>query len=216
MSEISFWRAAGITQIDILEEPMVSNPSQVFDSVFISIYEQHSEESKDLFYYIQRLLYQFRLSNAYEPKDILVEVYTRGIRALNKGTTITNPQGWIRRVALHVIQEFRRAADKINYSDLDDEPYLASVNSNCLSQLVFQNDLKTIRLAFEKLSLADQKLLEYRIIEGLSWRQIQIKLEQAEEDKTDADTLRVRGHRALKRLKDIYNEMRDKIKIDDL
>jgi len=186
---------------------------QQIDTVFQSLFDKHSPESSATFAYIQRLLYQFRLSKAYEVKDIIVEVYARGIKAIAQGQEIQTPQAWIKRAALNVIREFRRCTDKIQYQALDDHPNLASLDENMLSHLSTQEDLRVIQLAFNKLSSSDRNILDLRLIHELSWEDISSRLVPADEIANE-NSARQRGFRALRRLRAAYEELREDYKSD--
>jgi len=170
----------------------------------MSLYAAKSPESTALFSYIQRLLCQFRLKNAYEVKDIVVEVYARAIKAIATGAVINSPQAWIKRVSLNVIREFRRAADKINYTSLDEHPHLGASGEDYLSQMILKDDISIIFQAFEELSEQDQMILNLRIVHGLSWQEISCKLSLNGETMSE-NNLRQKGFRALRRLRSVYD-----------
>jgi RNA polymerase sigma factor (sigma-70 family) len=186
-----------------MNQPSVRTRQQI-DQVFTALYEAKSPESSSLFSYIQRLLGQFRLKTAYEVKDILVEVYARGIVALAKGKTIDNPQAWIKRVALNVIREFRRDADRVEYNSLDEQPYLAASAEDHLSKMILEDDAKIILQAFESLSEDDRFILDLRIVHGLSWQEISEHMAIQGIDVTE-NALRQKGFRALRRLRSFYD-----------
>lgn len=177
---------------------------QQIDEIFMSLYAAKSPESTALFSYIQRLLRQFRLKNAYEVKDIIVEVYARAIRAIDNGAVINSPQAWIKRVALNVIREFRRAVDKINYTSLDEHPHLGASDEDHLSQMILKDDISIIFQAFEELSDRDQMILNLRIVHGLSWQEISHELSVNGETMSE-NSLRQKGFRALRRLRSVYD-----------
>jgi RNA polymerase sigma factor (sigma-70 family) len=177
---------------------------QQIDAFFMSLYAAKSPESSALFAYIQRILCQFRLKNAYEVKDIVVEVYARAINTIAKGAVIDSPQAWIRRVALNVIREFRRAADKINYASLDEHPHLGASSEDHLSQMILKDDISIIFQAFEELSEQDQMILNLRIVHGLSWQEISHELSVNGETMNE-NNLRQKGFRALRRLRSVYD-----------
>jgi RNA polymerase sigma factor (sigma-70 family) len=177
---------------------------QQIDDIFMSLYAAKSPESTALFSYIQRLLCQFRLKNAYEVKDIVVEVYARAIKAIANGVVIDSPQAWIKRVALNVIREFRRAADKINYTSLDEYPHLGASGEDHLSQMILKDDISIIFQAFEELSEQDQMILNLRIVHGLSWQEISRELSLSGETISE-NNLRQKGFRALRRLRSVYD-----------
>jgi RNA polymerase sigma factor (sigma-70 family) len=179
-----------------------------FDAVFASIFEGKSPESISTLAYIRRLLYQYRLANVYEVKDIIVEVYARGIKSIVRGEVIHRPQPWIRRVALYVIREFRRAADRIQYNELNDDSYLIATESNTLSALILQDDLATIMQAFDELPEQDKRILHLRIVNGLSWQEISVELSHGG-SKMSESSLRQKGFRALRHLRAVYDSKQE-------
>ncbi|MBD3886264.1 sigma-70 family RNA polymerase sigma factor [Phormidium tenue FACHB-886] len=179
---------------------------QRFDADFETLYQAKSPDSHSLFLYVQRLLHQFRLGKAYEVMDILVEVYARGVKCIENGTNIVNSQAWTKKVALNVIREFRRAADKIDYYDLESQPQLAATSADVLSELVFESDLEVVQKSFGQLSLKDKSILQLRIVNGFSWQQISTLLTQEGEEISE-NVLRQRGYRALQRLRANYEQM---------
>jgi len=181
---------------------------QQIDEIFISLYEAKSPESTALFSYTQRILCQFRLKSAYEVKDIIVEVFARAIKSIANGKVIDNPQAWLRRVILNVIREFRRAADKVHYSSLDEHPYLGTSDENYLSQMILKDDISMILRAFEDLSDQDQTILTLRIMHGFSWQEISYQLSLTGDIMTE-NNLRQKGFRALRRLRSFYDREQD-------
>ncbi|MEM1173127.1 MAG: hypothetical protein AAGJ08_29720 [Cyanobacteria bacterium P01_H01_bin.35] len=74
-----------------------------FDLEFRELLHRNNPESDSLFIYIWMRLNQYKLNKLYQPNDILNEVYTRGIKALEKGKTINSISGWIRGTAYNYI-----------------------------------------------------------------------------------------------------------------
>jgi RNA polymerase sigma factor (sigma-70 family) len=190
-----------------MNQPSVRTRQQI-DQVFMALYEAKSPESSALFSYIQRLLGQFRLRTAYEVKDILVEVYARGIVTLAKGKTIDNPQAWIKRASLNVIREFRRDADRVKYNSLDEQPNLVGSGEDHLEKMILEDDVKIILQAFEELSEDDRYILDLRIVHGFSWQEISDHMAIQGIDVPE-NTLRQRGFRALRRLRSFYDSQEE-------
>jgi hypothetical protein len=65
-----------------------SEARQAFDAGMQALFEARDLDASTLCAAVQRMLYQFRLSTAYDVKDILVEVYARGVRLAEQGGTV--------------------------------------------------------------------------------------------------------------------------------
>jgi len=131
-------------------------------------------------------------------------VYARAIKAISNGKVINNPEAWLRRVALYTIREFRRAADKVNYSSLDEHPYLSASREDHLGEMILKDDISIILQAFKELSSQDQEILTLRIVHGLSWQEISQEL-SFNGERINENSLRQRGFRALRRLRSVYD-----------
>jgi len=177
-----------------------------FDQFFQTLFAIESPYADPLFGFIQNLLYKYRLSNAYEVKDILIEVYSRGVKHIEKGESIEKLCAWSKKVALNVIREFYRAAEQVSYYDLDTVPYLASTSEDFLSQLDFESDIRLLHLSLDALPSQDRQIIWFQFFEGLSWKEISVRLAQQGEAEISENALRQRGHRALKRMRSIYQE----------
>lgn len=180
-----------------------------FDAAIKSLLHPDSPDTYSLFAYIRRTLSQFRLSQAYEVKDVIIDVYTRGVKKLKSGGEIQIPLAWIRRTAYNVIRELRREADKTGYLDQDCEPVQAKID--LLSDVEFATDLKAIKIAFGKLKPQEQNILQLRVIEKLSWQEVGKCLVVVGEPIQNEVSLRQRGHRALKKLRCLYDQLKDNV-----
>jgi DNA-directed RNA polymerase specialized sigma24 family protein len=185
---------------------------QDLDAVINTLFSANNPDAIRTLAFVQRLLCQYGLSRTYEAKDILIEVYARAAKLTNAGTTIYNPLPWIRRTSLNVVREFKREAVKVEYYNLNNEP--AWSEGDFLSLIVFKYDLKAMRIAFERLEAADRDLLGLRVIQKLSWHDVNKHLVERGGDDQHESALRQQGFRALKKLKKIYMEEREQIQFD--
>jgi RNA polymerase sigma factor (sigma-70 family) len=181
---------------------MNEDSRQRFDMAVQALLDPDSPDTHSLYAFIQITLSQFRLSKAYEVKDIIIEVYTRGIKKLQSGDIIQIPLAWIRRTAHNVIRELRREADKTGYLDLDCVPVQDIAP---LSKIEFNGDLKAIKIAFNRLTLEEQNILKLRVIDQLSWQEVGKCLVIVGEPIQSEGNLRQRGYRTLKKLRKIYD-----------
>lgn len=183
----------------------MSDPRKQFDVAVRAIFDSHNPDSHSLFVFIKRLLIQYRLSGTYEVYDILTEAYNRGVKLIATGQTIRVPLGWLRRTSLNIIKEFRRRQDQLDNPRLD-LPHCNS--SDGLSDLIFEEDLIAVKLAFEKLDRESQFLLHQRIVQGQSWRDVGKAMVTTGGPELTEGALRQRGFKALHRLRQLYDEMR--------
>jgi DNA-directed RNA polymerase specialized sigma24 family protein len=187
----------------------------VFQDLFVKEKEEtkkENEEAKKLFAYLQRILYQFGIYKAYQPKDILAEVYARAVRFIERGGEIRLPLPWIRRTAYHIVRELKREMVRVADPDLEREPVWQGENS--ITGLMFREDWKAMQNAFEKLEVSEQNLLRCRVIRGLKWSEVNDCLVEFGEPRQSEHVLRQRGCRVLKKLRKIYEQDRDTSLID--
>jgi RNA polymerase sigma factor (sigma-70 family) len=182
---------------------------QRFDMAVQALLDPDSPDTYSLYAYIQITLKQFRLSQAYEVKDIIINVYARGINKLESGDIIRIPLAWMRRTAYNVIRELRRDADKAGYLDLDCIPSQSELDP--LSEIEFNGDLKAIKIAFNRLEAHEKNILQLRVVNQLSWQEVGKCLVIVGEPIQSESNLRQRGYRTLKKLRRIYDEVRDSI-----
>lgn len=193
---------------------MSLSPRQKLDKFFADLLAPNNPDARIVIAYIQKMLYQYGLWKAYDVKDILIEVYARGVRLVETGETIRIPIAWIKRTATNVIREFRREAERVDYYNLDHEPHWSD---DLLLYITFQYDLKAMKKAFERLAPDEQQLLNLRVVDQLSWSAVNQGLVAAGEPESKLEALRQRGLRVLKKLRKLYEEERKNIrfKFDD-
>jgi len=183
-----------------------------FDTQFRDLFYS-SDSGAHVLAYIRRTLLQFRLDGAYEVHDILVEVYTRGRRLIDKGENIHVLSAWTRCTAYNVIRELRRERDKVSdYLDLDNLP---SSKPNYLSELMMADEVMAMRSAFEQLNDDSRTILRLRVVEQMSWQDVRKKLATLKGSETPSENvLRQKCSRALRRLRAIYEEIQEQTSFD--
>jgi DNA-directed RNA polymerase specialized sigma24 family protein len=189
-------------------------PRERFDIAARAIFDAANPDTQSLFGYVQRLLYQYRLYHSYEVKNILTEVYARGVKKIEGGEEIKIPLAWFRRTSFHVVSEFRREADRVGYCDFEAIP---ANEENALLGIMADNDRKAIRIAVKLLTPDERRLLHLRVVKGLPWRDVGralVMAGDAEQEEQAEGTLRQRGYRALSKLRQLYDEVREEIPLD--
>ena len=180
-----------------------------FDLEFCELLHRNSHESDSLFVYIWMRINQFRLNKFYQPNDILNEVYKRGIKALEEGKTINSVSGWIRGTAYNYIRELSRKKSKTkSFEELSEkESKYVTKSLNLLQKYATiqdrfekaNNKIELLNEALKKLTLEEQRLLNYKEIQGLSWQEI-ASLEEYQGITPSA--LRKRKERVIKKLRE--------------
>jgi RNA polymerase sigma factor (sigma-70 family) len=147
----------------------------------------------------------------YNELEILSEAMLRGFDlVMSGGVEIVNPPAWIRKTALHCVQELWRRQCKqtpLDYECPDqNQPIL-------LDQLALKTDLEILDRAFKELDPEEQRLLYLRFFEGLPWLEIK-KLLEAEGKTVSEPALRKQKERIIKRLRWVYHSLRPLAKLD--
>ena len=197
-----------------LGESIKEQTKQKFDSEVEAILDQSNYYGHNLLSYINIKLILFNLNSTYSSYDILSETYIRGVKLIASGQTIAKPIPWFRVTSLNVIREISRNQKRQQLAEYTQavEDNLnelvvtsAEVESNLLSEEKVETGLDSVLKSFQDLEPGDQRILELRLIEGLTWKQVGKCLVAAGEKAQSIATLRKRGQRALERLRKIYH-----------
>lgn len=186
---------------------------QQFDTAIQAVFDIENPEARSLWANIARTLQQFRLVGTYDVREIVAEAYAVGVRQIERGHVIEKPLPWIRGTCLNVIRDLRRKQDKLDNPKLDPEGLV--VRNETFSNLILAEDQKAICLALATLSLDDRKLLCARIIENLSWQRIGEVFSCEATTDLNANAARQRGYRALQKLRQQYDAIRQEVSILD-
>lgn len=182
-----------------------------FDHAVQALFDSNNPESITFCASITRTLRQHRLSGTYDTKDIIAEAYARSVVKIEEGTLIQIPLAWLRRTCLNVIREFKREQTKIDKPKLDGDG--CSFGGEAIEKILIDEDLQAIRFALKKLSREDQQILHIRIVEGLSWQEIGERLAGVSASPIRTGTARQRGSRALLRLRQHYESIRNDVRL---
>lgn len=176
-----------------------------FKAVFATLLKNPVDS---IFPFILRKLNQCNLRNT-EPFEVLSEVYERGINSLKSGQKIDNPIGWIWKVTFYVIvHKVRQEVKKDRHSVEFDLIKYKIISDNYEDDFALDNSVHTKRKlaqqAFYKLEPQEQKILDLRLFQKLSWDKVSEALASEGEKIQSNATLRKRGQRATERLRKIY------------
>lgn len=197
--------------MEVVKELKHTENRKHFDQAVQALFDSSNPESITFCASITRLLRQYRLSGTYDAKEVISEAYARSVISIESGTLIRTPLAWLRRTCFNVIREFKRKQARLDKPKIDGEAY--SLGSSVIEKILLREDLKAIRLATEKLNLEDQEILQARIFRELSWQEIGERLYDADELPIKPGTARQRGSRALIRLRQNYELIRDAVQL---
>lgn len=209
--QLAWLKTTSLEIIQALDRERVENKRK-FNAVAQVLFD-HTNPSAHPFLASQaQKLRQFRLSGTYEVREIVTEAYLRGIKQIDSGTFIEIPLAWLRGTCLNIIRDLRRKQDRAERPRIDQTPW--EPGDVVFSKLMLKEDLRSIEIAAENLTPEEKQLLYNRICKGLSWQQIS-ELTSTSEQPLSPGTARQRGHRALKKLRQCYDSIRDTVKITD-
>ncbi|PSN12034.1 hypothetical protein C7293_21875 [filamentous cyanobacterium CCT1] len=193
---------------------MPSSPpseTQQFNRDVQFLLKPNNPHARSLLAFIKRTIHQFGLEVYITEIDIFVEAYLRGVRYTQQNQEhILQPKAWMRRTAYNIIRECKR--DRLRYSaaafdELMDQgpaeaegPTPGAVDDEAISRAI-----NAVLQALEALPQGDRDLIQWKVVEGLSWQQVQARLVAAGGDRVSQATLRKRGQRALERLRRAYH-----------
>jgi DNA-directed RNA polymerase specialized sigma24 family protein len=174
-----------------------------FDQDFLELQDSRSSSGRVMYVFVRSRLRSFGLANAYKEAYILNEAYIRGTRLIDQGNVIHNPTAWLRQTAYNIIRELRRDQKKLAPLEETSLPEVADTVSEQL-----EDDLNTLRMAFQMLTAKDQTLLNLKIVDGLSWRQVRETLKASGYGDCAEAVLRKRKERALTRLRKKFHALK--------
>ncbi len=209
-----------------------SSETELFNNDVQSLLKPKNPHARSLLAFIQRTIRNFGLQAYVTEVDIFVEAYLRGVKYTQQHQEeIRQPKAWMRRTAYNIIREIAR--DRQQYSSIAFDESMqempatdSSLNSildegaELIEQMSVGDDswplteekdnlsaaLEAVQTALETLSLEDRRLIQWQLIEGLTWQEVQNRI-LAEEggDLISLAALRKRGQRALERLRRAYH-----------
>jgi RNA polymerase sigma factor (sigma-70 family) len=179
-----------------------------FDKAVKTLFDSSNPEALAFCASITRILKQYRLSGTYDAEEIISEAYARSVIKIEEGIFIQIPLAWLRRTCFNVIRDFKRKQNRIDKPKLDEEIY--SLGGIEIEKMLLSEDLEAIRLAFEKLSPEEHNILQARIFQGLSWQEIGDRIATYP---IRPGTVRQRGSRALLKLRQHYELIRNDVRL---
>jgi DNA-directed RNA polymerase specialized sigma24 family protein len=184
-----------------------ANPKEArrkFEDDFLELQRASSSSGRLMYVFVRRSLWQFHLAGTYTEACILNEAYIRGCETLGKGETIRNTGAWLRATVYNIIREYSRYHQKLETLE---ESILQDIESPMFSETV-EDDLAILRLALQMLSTKDQLLLNLKIAERLSWKEVQDALKLQGMGTYSEVSLRKRKERALIKLRKKFHSLK--------
>jgi RNA polymerase sigma factor (sigma-70 family) len=180
-----------------------SRERQNFDAQFRMLLERKNSDAQSVLASVRGRLLQLHLDGD-DVTSILNEAYLRGVQAIEKGRSITQPSTWIRLTAWNIIRENSREQRRC-------EPlppaFLESViAAPALEEEFDANQVQTLRMALQQLDPSERKILHLRYFQNLSWHQVSEQLVREEGEVRSSEALRKRGYRILQRLRHLYQK----------
>ncbi|MBD2232719.1 RNA polymerase sigma factor [Phormidium tenue] len=190
---------------------MPSHPpseTQQFNQDVQLLLKPNNPHARSLLAFIKRTIQQFGLQAHITEIDIFVEAYLRGVRYTQQNQEhIRQPKAWMRRTAYNIIRECKRDRQRylaVAFDELMEQEAAASDPATVDDQMI-ANAIALVLQALAALSPGDRHLIQWKVVEGLTWPQVQTKLVAAGEEWASLATLRKRGQRALERLRQAYH-----------
>jgi DNA-directed RNA polymerase specialized sigma24 family protein len=208
--QIALLKTASLEILQELDLERAANKHN-FNIAVQALFDDSNPDASPFCAGVSQMLYRFRLSQTYLAREIITEAYVLGIEKIESGTFIQIPLAWLRKTCFNVIRDLRRQQDKAENPKLD--PTLCEPGDAVFSTLIVQEDWKALRLAVERLTPAEQRLLYIRICEGVSWQTVSGLTLTIGEEPLSAGTARQRGSRALKKLRQHYDLLRDTVEM---
>jgi hypothetical protein len=180
-----------------------SSPLAHFETEIKDLSNPNSSTGRLVCAFIQRELRNFHLDKLYDVTYIINSSYLRGRQKIQDGVPIQNPTAWIRSVSFNVIRELSRQEKKTVPLDL--HPEIES--PQCIQDSDLEIELSKLRLAFQMLPYKEQCVLNLKIVEGLSYEQISIKLRIQGQGDYSVLSLRKLKERSLKKLRTLFHSI---------
>lgn len=196
----------------ILELSQLKN-RQKFDAAVQALFDDTDPDSLSFCASVTRMLRQLRLSGTYDAKEVISEAYTRGVKKITSGDRIDVPLAWLRGTCLRVTRELKYKQQRSDNPKFDPEDCMTE--NLVFSNLMLQEDLWALQLALQQLSLEEYRLLDARIFQCLSWEEVGELVLNPNNLPLSPGTARQRGSRALKKLRQNYHKIREKVKLSD-
>jgi hypothetical protein len=160
------------------------------------------ESPNDLFAYVNKSLWQFRLNSKYQALEIISESYSRAVKKIRKGEDIPNLRGWYKITSLNIVREYSRIEIKQRKIKESMSAYLDKGYTSDDGELPRYNIESIKKIVNNELNY---KILCLRVLHENSWEEVcQTLIDDgdfnSELSKQFIDMIKRRFYRALKKI----------------
>lgn len=164
-------------------------------------YKKENRDSLSLWMSVQAELRRYNLEKACPTSTVLHASFLRGIRAIDHGKPMPNPSAWIRLTCRNIIREKNRSKKKeAQLEAIDSLP--EQMNEAAAGDDAFRLKHRKVKRNFQRLTPLDQAILTLKVIDGLRWSAVQIRLIDMGYKPYSLEALRKRKSRALQQLRE--------------
>ncbi len=192
----------------------IQDELELFNRIFTALYRRQQADAIALLAGLERRRRQYNLPAHYDLFYILSEVYLRAIHYIEQGNSIRNHYAFIRLVGLRVIQECSRdnQRSRDRFQSMDDttteqEASLTIQLEPLISDFEITVQLDRLLAAMDQLSDRDRHIIHLRYWQRKSWEEIAACLMPALVSSRGIATMRQAGHRALRRLRRLMQDV---------
>lgn len=170
-----------------------------------SLSEKQNDDSRKIFFFAKRTLRQFKLDGQLQESDIVIQAYLRVREKIKSGESIKNMPAYFNRVCYNIVREHSKKQKKTENlcNRLVNNGFGVSETNRQIDSLNYSNN-KILFESLAQLNNEDREIIELRIVQELSWKEISDHISLYRNKKLNTSTLRKRGERILKRLREAY------------
>lgn len=190
--------------------PQFVEEQDCFDQALEEILGRQNPAAYSVFTAMERIVRQFKLD--IEAYGLLFDAYLCGKKALQQGKIIHNPTAWLKGTAYNLAREkYRKRKRTHAYApELMDVLFSEEMDSP-MDSAILEEEIVAVIHAVNKLREErpeDFMLIHQRIVEGLSWKEIQALYVTDENGSSVTEVaLRQRFSRGRKSLRSIFHQV---------
>ena len=173
-----------------------------FNHAIRLLLQPQSSEARSLMAFIRRSLRQFHLHGLYSDIDIFMDAYLRGADHVSNPDKpdISSVYPWMRSTAYNVIRELSRECRQrpCEFNDVVEQHQHRHWGNDEYAELqsCLERQIRQVVQALKILSREERRIIYLRILEQLSWQEVQQRLvEEYGESPSKLCALRQRGRR---------------------
>ncbi|MDJ0705955.1 MAG: hypothetical protein QNJ46_22020 [Leptolyngbyaceae cyanobacterium MO_188.B28] len=181
---------------------------EVFDEVTTDVLLSPNDyDVYNILPFYKKRLCQFNLEKLYEPCDVFLTAYSRGVKKITQGGKIPNIPAWYKNTGFNIIREYSRSEQRqVKISRrLEDRSNLPEHQDDLFDSSILMN-LDILCESLDSLDQLDRRIIQIRIVKGMRWKAITECLisEQLISFNSSTQTIRKKGSRALAKLRKKY------------